>query len=220
MTRHEIVQKLIDGGAVAVIRMSDSDKLKKVAEAVHEGGIFGIEITMTTPNALKVIEELANSMGDVITLGVGSVLDSETARMAINAGAKYVVSPIYKPDIIYMAHRYGLPAMPGAFTPTEILEAHEMGADVVKVFPADVVGMAFFKAVKAPMPHLQLMPTGGVSLTNAGDWIKAGACAVGVGSALLDKKAIAAGNFAQLTENARILCDSIAKGREELKNKK
>lgn len=207
-----MVQTLITGGAIAVIRMSDSSKLQKVAEAIHKGGISAIEITMTTPNALKVIEETAQAMGDAIQVGVGSVLDSETARMAINAGAQYVVSPIFKPEIIHTAHRYDIPAMPGAFTPTEILEAHEQGADIVKIFPADVVGMAFFKAVKAPMPHVNLMPTGGVSLTNAGDWIRAGACAVGVGSALLDKKAIAEENYAVLTENARILKESILKG--------
>lgn len=212
MTRYEMVQTLITGGAIAVIRMSDSSKLQKVAEAIHKGGISAIEITMTTPNALKVIEETAQAMGDAIQVGVGSVLDSETARMAINAGAQYVVSPIFKPEIIHTAHRYDIPAMPGAFTPTEILEAHEQGADIVKIFPADVVGMAFFKAVKAPMPHVNLMPTGGVSLTNAGDWIRAGACAVGVGSALLDKKAIAEENYAVLTENARILKESILKG--------
>ena len=213
MSRHEIVQRLVAEGAVAVIRMSDSAKLMKVAEAVKKGGISALEITMTTPNALKVIEEVAKEMGDDILLGVGSVLDRETARLAIYAGAKYVVSPIFKTEIIEAAHRYGCPAMPGCFTPTEIITAHEAGADIVKVFPADVLGMAFFKGVKAPMPHLQLMPTGGVSLTNAGDWIKAGACAVGVGSALLDKKAIADENWAQLTENAKMICNSVASGR-------
>ncbi|MEZ4746234.1 MAG: bifunctional 4-hydroxy-2-oxoglutarate aldolase/2-dehydro-3-deoxy-phosphogluconate aldolase [Calditrichia bacterium] len=209
MSRFEIVQKIIDDGAVAVIRMSDSQKLLRVAEALLEGGISALEITMTTPNALKVIEEASRQLPGEVLIGVGSVLDSETARLAINAGAKYVVSPIFKTEIVQTAHRYNLPVMPGCFTPTEILTAHEAGADIVKVFPADVVGMPFFKAIKAPMPHLNLMPTGGVSLTNAGDWLKAGACAVGVGGALLDKQAIADGNFAKLTENARILRQSI-----------
>ncbi len=209
MSRFEIVQKIIDDGAVAVIRMSDSQKLLRVAEALLEGGISALEITMTTPNALKVIEEASRQLPGEVLIGVGSVLDSETARLAINAGAKYVVSPIFKTEIVQTAHRYNLPVMPGCFTPTEILAAHEAGADIVKVFPADVVGMPFFKAIKAPMPHLNLMPTGGVSLTNAGEWLKAGACAVGVGGALLDKQAIADGNFAKLTENARILRQSI-----------
>ena len=209
MSRFEIVQKIIDDGAVAVIRMSDSQKLLRVAEALLEGGISALEITMTTPNALKVIDEASRELPGEVLIGVGSVLDSETARLAINAGAKYVVSPIFKTEIVQTAHRYNLPVMPGCFTPTEILTAHEAGADIVKVFPADVVGMPFFKAIKAPMPHLNLMPTGGVSLTNAGDWLKAGACAVGVGGALLDKQAIADGNFAKITENARILRQSI-----------
>ncbi len=214
MRKPEIVNRIIGEGAVCVIRMNDSTKLLKVAEAVLKGGISALEITMTTPNALRVIEECCKQIGNDMLIGVGSVLDSETARLAIIAGAKYVVSPISKREIIQTAHRYDVPVMPGAFTPTEILTAHEQGADIVKVFPADVVGMAFFKAVIAPMPHLNLMPTGGVSLTNGGDWIKAGACAVGVGSALLDKQAIANDRFDVLTENARILCESIKAGKQ------
>jgi 2-dehydro-3-deoxyphosphogluconate aldolase/(4S)-4-hydroxy-2-oxoglutarate aldolase len=213
MSREEIVKSLVDCGAVAVIRLADSSKLIKVAEALYKGGVSGIEITMTVPDAIKVIEEAAKSIGDYMNVGVGSVLNSETAQKAIDAGAKYVVSPVFKKEIIETAHKNGVPAMPGAFTPTEIQNAYEAGADVVKVFPADVVGMAFFKGVLAPMPHLKLMPTGGVSLTNAGDWLKAGACAVGVGSALLDKKAIADGNYDVLTENAKILKASIDKVR-------
>ncbi len=214
MNRHEIVNRITSEGAVAVVRMADSEKLLRVAEALFRGGLSSLEITMTTPDALKVIEGATDELGDDVLIGVGSVLDSETARLAILAGAKYVVSPILKREIIETAHRYDVPAIPGAFTPTEILQAHEQGADIVKVFPADVVGMAFFKAVKAPLPQVNLMPTGGVSLTNAGDWIKAGACAVGVGSALLDKKAIADENYPVLTENARILRKSILEGRK------
>lgn len=210
MSRHAIVERIVDEGAVAVIRMADSKQLMKVAEALQAGGISALEITMTTPNALKVIETVAADMPDVL-VGVGSVLDRETARMAILAGAKYIVSPIFDIGIIETAHRYGVPAMPGCFTPTEVHRAHEAGADIVKVFPADVLGMAFFKGIKAPMPHLKLMPTGGVSLTNAGDWIKAGACAVGVGSALLDKKAIADEDYEKLTANARQLRQSLGK---------
>ena len=214
MNRHEIVNRITSEGAVAVVRMPDSEKLLRVAEALFRGGLSSVEITMTTPDALKVIEGATDELGDDVLIGVGSVLDSETARLAILAGAKYVVSPILKREIIETAHRYDVPAIPGAFTPTEILQAHEQGADIVKVFPADVVGMAFFKAVKAPLPQVNLMPTGGVSLTNAGDWIKAGACAVGVGSALLDKKAIADENYPVLTDNARILRKSILEGRK------
>lgn len=211
--RHTIVQNLIQAGAIAVVRMADAEKLMRVAEAIREGGVTAIEITMTTPNALRVIETLATKMGDVVQVGVGSVLDAETTRQAIDAGATYVVSPVFKESIIRAAHRYNIPAMPGAFTPTEVQTATEAGADIIKIFPANIVGMAFIKAIKAPMPHLQVMPTGGVTLTNAGDWIRAGACAVGVGSALLDKRAIAEGNYAKLTQNARLLLESLDSAR-------
>lgn len=210
MDRIQLLNNIYQSGAVAVIRMADSAKLMKVAEAIYKGGVSAIEVTMTTPNALAVIEDLAKNMADTMQIGVGSVLDSETARLAINAGAEYVVSPVFKKEIIETAHRYDKAAMPGAFTPTEILSAWEAGADVVKVFPADILGMAFFKGVLAPMPQLKLMPTGGVNLDNAGDWLKAGACAVGIGSALLDKKAIAAGDYKKLTDNAKRMCASIA----------
>jgi len=213
MSRSSIVQRIVADGAVAVIRADNPDKLKHIIDALRKGGMSAIEVTMTVPRALEIIEATARSLGDEIVLGVGSVLDAMTARMAINAGARYVVCPVFKPEIVETAHRYDLPVMPGCFTPTEILAAHEAGADVVKVFPADILGMPFFKAVKAPMPHLQMMPTGGVTLTNAGDWLKAGACAVGIGSALLDSKAIAEGRYSVLTENARILLDTIAASR-------
>lgn len=213
MDRITLLNKINDSKAVAIIRMADSDKLIKVAEAIYKGGVSAIEITMTTPNALHVIETIAKTMGDTIRIGVGSVLDSETARLAINAGAEFVVSPIFKKEIVETAHRYDKAVMPGAFTPTEILTAWEAGADVIKVFPADILGMAFFKGVLAPMPQIKLMPTGGVNLDNAGDWLKAGACAVGIGSALLDKKAIAEDDFKKLTENAQRMCNSIASAR-------
>ena len=211
MERDEILKSIIESGAVAVIRLSDASKLIKIAEAIYKGGISAIEITMTVPNALNLIEKLNQELGSFIQLGVGSVLDAETAKQAIEAGAKYVVSPIFKKEIIETVHKYNLPAIPGAFTPTEIQTAYEAGADIIKIFPADVVGMAFFKGVLAPMPHLKLMPTGGVTLTNAGEWLKAGACAVGVGSALLDKKAIDSGDYETLTRNAQILKESIAR---------
>ena len=213
--REQILESILDSGAVAVIRMADARRLLRVVEAVREGGVTAIEVTMTTPDALGVIEAVAREMGDDVQIGVGSVLSGEVARQAVEAGARYVVSPVFKPDIIAEAHRLGVPAMPGCFTPTEILTATEAGADVVKVFPADILGMDFFKAVLAPMPHLKMMPTGGVSLTNAGDWIRAGAVAVGVGSALLDRRAIEAEDYAALTENARLLRRSVAEAQTD-----
>lgn len=209
MDRKIILEEILKRKAVAVIRVKEQDKLKKVIEAIHAGGISVAEITMTVPNAIQLIEKMNEELDDEIIIGVGSVLNAEVAENAIKAGAKYVVSPILKKEIIDTAHKFNVPAMPGCFTPTEIQYAFELGADIVKVFPADVVGMEFFKAILAPMPHLKLMPTGGVTLTNAGNWLKAGACAVGIGSALLDKEAIKNENYSKLTDNARLIMKSI-----------
>ncbi len=213
-SRTEIASELIRQGAIAVVRMADAEKLIRVVEAVAEGGLTAIEITLTTPRAVELISEISSRFGDSILLGVGSVLRAEDARAAIDAGARFVVSPIFKKEIIDTAHARNLPALAGAFTPTEIQVAIDAGADIVKVFPAGVVGMAFFKAVLAPMPKCRLMPTGGVTLENAGDWIRAGACAVGIGSALLDKDAITSGTFEILTERAATLLLSIEQARD------
>jgi 2-dehydro-3-deoxyphosphogluconate aldolase/(4S)-4-hydroxy-2-oxoglutarate aldolase len=210
MNREIILQEILKRKAVAVLRVKEEDKLQQVIEAINAGGVSVAEITMTVPNAIQLIEKMNEKLDKNIIIGVGSVLNSKTTEDAIKAGAKYVVSPIFKKEIIETAHKFDVPVMPGCFTPTEIQTAFEAGADIVKVFPADVVGMEFFKAILAPMPHLNLMPTGGVSLTNAGDWLKAGACAVGIGSALLDKKAIQENNYSKLTENARIIMKSIS----------
>lgn len=209
--RHNVVEALVDAGAIAIIRMQSAEKLAHAAGALREGGITAIEITMTTPNALRLIEETATAFSDdeEVLIGVGSVLDGPTAQQAINAGATFVVSPILSAEMIETCHRYDVPAMPGAYTPTEVARAHELGADVVKIFPASTVGPDYFGALKGPMPHVKLMPTGGVSLENAGQWIEAGACAVGVGSALLDKEALANEDYETLTENAETLCQSI-----------
>jgi 2-dehydro-3-deoxyphosphogluconate aldolase/(4S)-4-hydroxy-2-oxoglutarate aldolase len=209
MNREKIVDEIVKRKAVAVLRIKEPEKLKKVIEALYEGGISVAEITMTVPNAIQLIEKMSNELDKNIIIGVGSVLNKNVAEDAIKAGAKYVVSPIFKNEIIDAAHKFDIPAMPGCFTPTEIQTAFEAGADIIKVFPADVLGMDFFKGILAPMPHLKLMPTGGVTLINAGDWLNAGACAVGVGSALLDKEAIEKENYSKLTENARIIMDNI-----------
>lgn len=209
MERQKIVNKITELKAVAVIRMDDPSKLIKVAEAIHDGGVKAIEITMTVPNAIDTIELASKEIGNKVLVGVGSVLNSEMAQKAIDAGAKYVVSPIFKKKIIDTAHRNDIPAMPGTFTPTEAQLAWEAGADIIKIFPADVLGISYIKGIKAPMPHLKVMPTGGVSLTNAGEWLKAGACAVGVGSALLDKKAIKEENYSVLMKNAEQIMNSI-----------
>lgn len=209
MTKQEILKTVFDEKVVAVVRVEDSEKLKKVINAIYEGGVKIIEITMTVPNAISMIEKMTVAFGDKILIGVGSVIDKQTAEEAIKAGANYVVSPATKKEVVETVIKLGKPVMPGAFTPTEALNAFEMGADIVKIFPADVLGMNFFKGILAPMPHLKLMPTGGVSLTNAGDWLKAGACAVGVGTALLDKAAIKNEDYAKLTANAKTIIETI-----------
>jgi 2-dehydro-3-deoxyphosphogluconate aldolase / (4S)-4-hydroxy-2-oxoglutarate aldolase len=209
MTRQEILIQILEKKVVAVLRVQEADKLKKIIEALAAGGVTVAEITMTVPNAIELIEKMAKELDKNIILGVGSVITPQVAEDAIKAGAKYVVSPIFKKEVVEIAHKYDVPSIPGCFTPTEIQTAWEAGADIVKIFPADSLGMKFFKAVLAPMPHLRMMPTGGVSLTNAGDWLKAGACAVGVGSALLDKEAIKNENYFRLTENAQIIMNSI-----------
>lgn len=209
MSRAEIVQEVIQEGVVAVIRVTDTAKLPSVIEAIAAGGVRAIEITLTVPGAIEQIAMARDTFGSSILLGVGSVPDRQAAVAAVAAGARFVVSPIFRQEIISAAHELGVPAFPGAFTPTEIAEAVRAGADIVKVFPADIVGMSFFKSVRAPMPDLKLMPTGGVTLTNAGDWMAAGACAVGIGSALVTRKAVAESDYAQLEENARIVRENI-----------
>ena len=210
MNRQIILDEILKRKVVAVLRIKEADKLKKIIEAIAEGGLTVAEVTMTVPNAIQLIEKMSKELDKNIIFGVGSVLNAEVAEQAIKAGAKYVVSPIFKKEIVDIAHKYNVPAMPGCFTPTEIQTAYEAGADIIKVFPADVLGMAFFKGVLAPMPHLKMMPTGGVSLTNAGEWINAGACAVGIGSALLDKEAIKNENYSKLTDNAKLIMKSVA----------
>lgn len=199
------VERLEAIGAAAVIRTQEPARLLRVAEALRAGGIEAIEVTMTVPNAVDMIETVDRELGDDVLLGVGSVLDASTAQRAAQAGARFVVSPVFKRELIQAAHEQGAAALPGCFTPTEVQAAWEAGADVVKVFPASVVGTPFVKALKAPLPHLKLMPTGGITLQNAGDWLRAGAVAVGVGSALLDESAIAEGRYEVLTDNARTL---------------
>ena len=207
--RKEILSTIEKHKAVAVIRLPDPDMVDPVLEALYEGGIRVAEITMTVPNAITLIKKAVAKSPDDFVMGVGSVTNAEMTEKAVEAGAKYVVSPIMKKEIIDKANELDVPVMPGAFTPTEIQQAWEWGADIIKVFPADIVGMAFIKAVKAPLPHLKLMPTGGVTLTNGGEWIKAGACAVGIGSALLDKEAIKRGDFDTIRNNAEILVSNL-----------
>jgi 2-dehydro-3-deoxyphosphogluconate aldolase/(4S)-4-hydroxy-2-oxoglutarate aldolase len=212
-SRDAVVRTIQDLGVVAVIRIRDAAKLRAVVDAIAAGGVRAIEVTMTVPGAVGLIATLAKSLPSEILLGAGTVLDAETARAVIDAGARFVVSPVLRPEVIVACHERGVPVAPGCFSPTEILDAHQRGADIVKVFPATALGPSYIKDVRAPMPQLKLMPTGGVTLDNAGDWIRAGAVAVGVGSALVDSKAIDEGRFDVLTGNARRIVASVASAR-------
>lgn len=205
--REKILDQIFADKAVAVIRLSDAAKALQVVEAIASGGVTIVEITLTTPDAPNIISELSKRPN--LLVGAGTVMSERDAIETIERGAKFIVTPVLKLPLIAVAHRRDVPVMIGAMTPTEIYTAHEAGADIVKVFPAEVVGTQFFKSVKAPLPQIKLMPTGGVNLTNAGEWLSAGAVAVGIGSALLDSKAIAANDFAHLTENAKIFRASI-----------
>jgi 2-dehydro-3-deoxyphosphogluconate aldolase / (4S)-4-hydroxy-2-oxoglutarate aldolase len=200
-------------GVVAVIRMKDPGRLRAVVDAMAAGGVRALEVTMTVPGAVDLIRALASSLPGGFLLGAGTVTDVATARAVIDAGACFVVGPVFRPDVIAACHEGGVPAMPGCFSPTEILAAHECGADIVKVFPATMLGPQFLKDVRAPLPQVKLMPTGGVTLDNAGDWIRAGAVAVGLGSALLDAKAIDSGHFDVITANARRVVANVAAAR-------
>ncbi len=201
--RQQTLQALKDTGVVAVIRADKAEDLVDVGRALRQGGVQFIEITMTVPGAIAVIERATAALQhDGVYIGAGTVLDSETARQAILAGANYVVSPVFRPDVVALCRRYSVAVMPGAMTPTEVLNAWEAGADVVKIFPAGVGGPQFFKDLKGPFPHIEIMPTGAVNRETAPAFIKAGACAVGVGGELVGKPLIAARDFATITKNA------------------
>lgn len=204
-----VLERIHLTGIVAVIRAESAETGKKIADAVFEGGISAIEVTMTVPGAVGIIEELAEYYKDEdIVLGAGTILDPETARLCILAGAQYIVSPCFKPGIITMCNRYSVPAMPGVGTITELVNAMEMGADVVKAFPGEVLGPAFIKAAMGPLPNARIMPTGGVALSNLEEWLKAGAFALGMGSALT-KPDGKVGDYKAIKKTARSVIEKI-----------
>jgi 2-dehydro-3-deoxyphosphogluconate aldolase/(4S)-4-hydroxy-2-oxoglutarate aldolase len=205
----EILSRLIAGKVVAVVRLDSGDQLIKVAEALKAGGVTAIEFTVPTPGALDMIKQAAAYFGDEVIMGAGTVLDPETARAAILSGAQFIVTPALNLKTIQLCRRYGKPVIPGGLTPTEILTAWEAGADMVKVFPADSMGPAYLKAVLAPLPQVRLAPTGGISADNAAEYLKAGATALGVGGKLVDKQAVARGDFAALTAEAQRLMQAV-----------
>jgi 2-dehydro-3-deoxyphosphogluconate aldolase/(4S)-4-hydroxy-2-oxoglutarate aldolase len=203
MSKETQLRHILDCGIVAVVRSPDSQQLVEVVRALTDGGVTVAEITMTVPNALDVLRQVRQALGERVLLGAGTILDAETARAALLAGAEYLVAPTLNLDVIRLCQRYSKLVMPGAFTPTEILTAWEAGADIVKVFPAEVVGPAFFKAMRGPLPQVRLMPTGGVDLNTAADFLRAGACCLGLGSQLVEPRAIAERNFDRIRDLAR-----------------
>lgn len=198
---------------IAIVRLDSAAELVQAAKAIAAGGVSVIEFTLTTPGALRTIEESSKALGSEVLIGAGTVLDAESARAAILAGAEFVVAPTLNVDVLEICHRYDKVVIPGAYTPTEILTAWEHGADFVKLFPAEVGGPAYLKAVRAPLPQVKLIPVGGVSLETAAAFIRAGAAALGVGSNLVDKKAVAEGRFAQLTSVAQALSRAVLEAR-------
>jgi 2-dehydro-3-deoxyphosphogluconate aldolase / (4S)-4-hydroxy-2-oxoglutarate aldolase len=200
-------------GIIAVIRLTEAQRLRAIVDALVQGGVRVLEITMTVPGAIDLIRDLAGALPAGLVLGAGTVLDDEIASRVIDAGAAFVVSPVFKPALVDGCHQHDVVAMPGCFSPTEIFTAWEGGADFVKVFPATALGPTFIKDVKAPLPMVKLIPTGGVTLDNAGDWIRAGAAAVGVGTALLDATAIARGDYGVLRANAERIVASVRSAR-------
>jgi 2-dehydro-3-deoxyphosphogluconate aldolase/(4S)-4-hydroxy-2-oxoglutarate aldolase len=207
------LDRLLSTGIVAVIRSARPEPLVDVAEALLAGGVEVMEVTFTVPQAHRVLERVAEKLGNRIVLGAGTVLDPETARVAMLAGAEFIVSPHTNLDVIRMCKRYSKLALPGAFTPTEVLTAWEAGADIVKIFPASIGGPAHLEAIKAPLPQVRLMPTGGVNLETAAAFLKAGACALGVGGTLVEPKAIEAGDFQRLTTLAKQYVEIVRKVR-------
>lgn len=212
-SKTHIIDSLREMGIVAIMRAKSSEQLLAAADAVKAGGVNAIEVTMTTPGALGVIEQATAKYGEAVLFGVGSVLDPETARAAILAGAQFVVCPTLNLETIKICHRYSVPVIPGAYTPTEILTAWEAGADMVKVFPASVGGPAYIKAIKGPLPQVKLVPVGGVNLNTTADFIRAGSEVVGVGSSLINQKLLEAQEFETITENARRYREEVEKGR-------
>src|SRR5262245_21483997 len=214
MSKEAQLRHVLDCGIVAVVRAQDSQQLVDVVRALSEGGVTVAEITMTVPGALDVVRQVRQALGDQVLLGAGTILDPETARAALLAGAEYIVSPTVNLEVIKLCQRYDKLVMPGAFTPTEILGAWEAGADIVKVFPADVVGPAFFKAVRGPLPQIRLMPTGGVDLSTAAAFLKCGACCLGVGGQLVEPEAVAKRDFARIRDLARQYVAIVRQARE------
>ena len=208
------LRRVLNTGIVAIIRAPSGELLVDVAEALLAGGIDVMEVTFTIPGAIRVLEQVSERLGDRVLLGAGTVLDTETARAAILAGAEFIVSPSTNIDVIGVCKRYSKLSMPGAFTPTEVIAAWQAGADVVKIFPSDVHGPKYLKALRGPYPQVRMMPTGGVTLDTAADFLKAGACALGVGGSLVEPRALAERDLARIEALSRKFVEAVRQARE------
>jgi len=215
MKKLDLVRRLLDPGVIAILRTDNAAKLLDAIHALVAGGIHAIEVTMTTPAALRIIGEARAALGDKIVMGVGSVLDSETARQALLEGAQFVVTPAVRPRVIEICNRYSAPIATGAMTPTEALTAHELGSDFVKIFPAEHLGASYMKSILAPLPMLQLIPTGGVTPENVPDYFAAGCAAVGAGSTLLQRGVLDTGDWKRLTARAAEFVAAARKARAQ-----
>ena len=215
MNKTEKLNLIRTTGVIAIMRAHSSDQLITAADAIKAGGVCVIEVTMTTPGALAVIAEAAQRYGDTVLFGAGSVLDTETARAAILAGAGFIVAPTLKVAVVELCNRYGIPVLPGIYSPTEALTAWEAGADMVKLFPASVGGPQLVKALLAPLPQLEIVPVGGVTLGTAVDFIRNGATALGLGSSLVSQKLLDAGDMDALTRRAAAFIQKVQEGRAE-----
>ncbi len=219
MTSQEILAFITGIGIVPIVRVASAESAVKAVEAIHRGGVRAAEITMTVPGAIHALEKVADRLGDKMMLGAGTVLDPETARACMLAGAEFFVTPALRVSTIEIAKRYSKVIFPGALTPTEVLTAWEAGADAVKIFPCgNMGGPKYIKALKGPFPHIAMIPTGGVNLETAGDFLKAGACAIAVGSEMVDAKTIQEGRFDVIEDRARQYLACVAKARAELKS--
>ena len=208
-SKSEIISLLTQSGIIAVVRAQRQDQVVPLSEALVAGGVIAVEITLTTPNAIAAIREAKKRLGERALIGVGTVLDVAACRAAIEAGAEFVVSPILRPELVAVAHSADRPIMLGAYTPTEAQLAHEAGADFVKIFPADSLGPNYIRALRAPLPHLLLVPTGGVDLNTAADFLKAGCAALGVGSSLVSADILRGNKWEELTRAARAFRETV-----------
>ena len=213
MDREQGLDVIRRTGVIAIMRTRSSEQLLSAADAIRRGGVCAIEVTMTTPGALSIIERAVARYDQDVLFGAGTVLDTESARAAILSGAQFIVAPTLDKDLISLCRRYSVPVMPGVYTPTEALTAWQWGADMVKIFPSSAGGPAYIKALKAPLPQIDMVPVGGVSVDNTAEFIRAGAVAVGVGGALINQKLLDSGDLTTLTDRARRLIEEVNRGR-------